>query len=202
VRIGFDYIPRDMPLPDSGVVYEYFEENEKNRVLYCPKCKNYRVLSDDEFCRTCRTPLYNYCLREKRALSAECRRCPFCGEITAYGDLYDATDRGQKLPPPSCFSDFRVYEDWGYIRYLLMKKMGYSRGMYLFSVLSDSVVYTDSDRFILIFAGDYGHIQYLLNSLSIIEKHLETYAYVHVTEIYLYHYNRQLCKIFLIKPNT
>ena len=82
-----------------------------------------------------------------------------------------------------------------------MKKMSYSTGMYLYSILSDSVVYTDSDRFILIFADDYGHIQYLLNNLSVIVKHLETFAYVRVTEILLYHYNKPLNKFFWIKPD-
>ena len=69
--------------------------------------------------------------------------------------------------------------------------------MLWWSLLSDSVDYTDSDRFILIFAVD---IQYLLDNLPI-EKHLETFAYVRVTAIFLYYFDKLQRNIFWIKTN-
>jgi len=200
VRIGLASLPSDMPHARDGVVYEYFEESEKHRVLYCPKCKNYFFLSGDEFCKTCQTPLYNHCIEEKKLLPAECRRCPFCGGITDYSDLYDAL-KNQKIPPPARYRDFHKFEDWGYIRYMLRKKMSFTKGMYLYSILSDSVVYTDWDHFILIFTGDIGHVQNLLKNMQVIVGFIETYASAFVKETILYHFDREKREIHLIVPN-
>ena len=78
--------------------------------------------------------------------------------------------------------------------------MSYSTGMYLYSVLSDSVIYMDSDRFILVFTGDYGHIQNLLDNLPMIVKHLETFAYVRVIAIFLYYFDKLQHNILWINP--
>jgi len=73
--------------------------------------------------------------------------------------------------------------------------------MHLYSILSDSVVYTDYDNFVLVFAGMIEHIQELLDSMLIIKEYIEDYCFANVKEICLFYYSISQNEIFRINPN-
>ena len=192
----------EQPIPE-GKAYPCFEENKRWRALFCPRCKNYTFSENDEFCPVCQTPLYNRCLEHEShdyKLSLDCRRCPDCGGLTVYSKLYDEL-KGRRIPLPSCFKGYYRYEDWGYIRFLLLMNSGYSKGMNLYAILSDSAVYTDYDNFVLVFAGSERNREDVFNSLPIIKSYIESYGSAHIKDIYLYHYNMSTREIYRIMPN-
>jgi hypothetical protein len=203
-RCGFDYFRGfDHKFPDGGKypafpdgkLYLAFEEDKNHKALFCPMCKNHTIDWNDVLCNICKTPLYNHCLEEGKKLSLECRRCPSCGGLTTYSEIYN--EMGDCIiPRPARFKKYDRLERWGYVRYLLKRK-----SMYLYAILSDSVVYTDMNCFVLVFAGDERHRQGLFSNLSVISKFIETYAFVHVKEFLLYHFNKSECQIYWIAPN-
>ena len=157
----------------NGKVYPSFEEVYGLLALFCPRCKNHEFSKDDKFCPVCHTPLYNRCLEHEAhnfKLPLECRRAPCCGGQTTYSNLYDEL-KGYRIPPPSRYKSFHRFEEWGNIRFLLLNVLGY-KGLPLYSILSDSAVYTDYDNFALVFSGDIKHSQKLLNAIPMIEKYI------------------------------
>ena len=185
--------------PD-GRAYQSFEEDRNQKALFCPKCKNHIINWKDKFCSICHTPLYNHCLNEGIKLSLECRRCPKCGGLTTYSEIYNGMDNGVIIPRPSRCKLFDKFEYWEYIRYLLRKKE--KMGKFLYAVLSESAVYSDMNLFILVFAGDKRHRQNVLSSLPVIASYMETYAFADVQEILLCHYDKTEGKIYWIAPNN
>ena len=73
--------------------------------------------------------------------------------------------------------------------------------MRLYSILSDSAVYTDYDNFVLVFSGDMNLAQELLSNMPLIRNVLDGY-YTHVKELHLFYYDSVHHKIFRIIPNT
>jgi len=188
------------PLPE-GKVYTSIEENEQHRVIYCPKCKNHLFNSYDEFCYECQTPLYNHCLEEGMKLPTECRRCPSCGGLTDYSEIYDKI-KDVKIPRPARCKSFNRLESWEYLRYMLMKKSGYPQGVYLYAVLSDSAVYSNKEYCVLVFAGHKRHISGLLNHLPFITGIIKSYGLLDVKKVYLYYYDKANHSIYRIIKGT
>jgi len=187
----------------EGRTHPLFEEGKTWQALFCPKCKNFLYTKDDQFCSVCQTPLYNRCAEQKThdfKLSLECRRCPDCGGLTTYSKLYDEL-KGHRIPPPARYKSCLVYEDWGYVRFLLLHNMRNSLGMHLYSVLSDSIAYTDYDNFVLVFSGEMDHAQELLDAIPTIRTYIEDYCFIHAKEIYLYYYSQLDHEVFRIAPN-
>ena len=178
----------------EGKIYPAFEESKSWRALFCPICKNDSLKG--ECCSNCNTPLYNRCLHEGKKLSLKYRRCPSCGKKTTYSNIYD-TIKDVRIPPLSRFKGYDSYEWWGFVRYMIKIK----EGLDLYSLLIDSVVYTDDDYYVLVFAGDEKYRLKLLNNLPVVTKYLETYGLASVVDICLYHYERDLHQIFWIAPS-
>jgi len=178
----------------EGVIYPFFEDGLGWQALFCPRCKSFSFTSDDKVCPVCQTPLYNYCLVDKGCFhhhnfSVECRKCPYCGGEASYSELYEGFI-GCQIPPPSRYQSFLRYDEWGYVRFLLLRKLGSQNGMRLYAILSESVVYTDYDTYVLVFTGDVQHMHVLLGSMPIIKGFIEDYCLSHVKEIYLFYYDR------------
>ena len=191
----------EQPVPD-GKVYPSFEETKHWRAVYCPRCKNYKFSKDDEFCPVCQTPLYNRCLEHgPNKISLECRRAPCCGGPTDYSQLYDEL-KGYQIRPPARYKGYHWYEDWGYIRFLLLVKIDRSVGMPLYSILSDSAVYTDYDNYVLVFVGDNAQCQEVYNNIDVIKGFIETYGQSHVEELYLYRHIWATREIYWIIPKN
>ena len=188
----------EQPVLD-GKVYPSFEESRGWRALFCPRCKNHEFSKNDEFCPACHTPLYNRCLEHKahnNKLSLECRRCPGCGGLTTYSELYDEL-KEYRIPPPSRYKSYHRFEEWGYIRFSILNKLKNSKGMRIYAILSDSAVYTDYDNFVLIITGEIKHAQELLNNMRIVEKSIEVY-FTRVRELHLFYYDKIKHEIYNI----
>jgi len=182
----------DISFPD-GKLYQAFEEDNNLRALFCPVCNNSNINRKDEYCHVCNTPLYNRCLEEGTIVSLKCRRCPWCGGQTVYSEIYDAVG-DIRIPRPSRFKDYDMYAWWGFVRYMFR----ISGEMELYAILADSVVYTDDDHFVLVFAGDKRYRQKLLSSLRLIAEYLGTYGLARVEGIRLYHFDRVSKQIYWI----
>jgi len=203
-RIGYEYLRGfDHPFPGGekrpgfpdGKLYPTFEEGKYQQALFCPRCQNHLIRRDDEFCNVCKMPLYNHCLEDGKKLSLECRRCPSCGGLTAYSEIYDELGNGV-IPRPAGYKNYDRFECWGYIRHQFKRKY-----KYLYAVLSESIIYTDMVHFILIFSCDKRHLQAIFDSYPIIVNYIETYAFVCAGDLRLYHYDRLERRICWLAPN-
>lgn len=143
---------RGFPTYLEGKYYEPIFTDEKNRVHFCPKCKNHFFSEDAEYCSICGTPLYNRCLNEDKILEGDKRYCPNCGSNTLFNELnlFDI----KRIKPKDTIeystmdiSDYIKYEYWNYIRDAIFVFEG---NVEAFSALQDTVAFIDGDSFAIV----------------------------------------------------
>lgn len=136
----------------EGKYYESIFTYEKNRVVFCPKCKNHNFSENAEYCSICGTPLHNRCLREDKILDGTKRYCPDCGSNSLFNELnlfhiksIEPIDSIEYLTMD--ISDYIEYEYWNYIRDALFI---FENNADAYSALQDTVAFVDYNNFAIV----------------------------------------------------
>lgn len=125
---------------------------KNNRVIYCPKCRNYSFRKEDVHCSSCGTELYNMCPFERGKLSGSDRYCPYCGTKSTFKQLgfFDI----KYIEPKDTLeyqtvdiSDYIEYEYWNFIKHSVL---AFEKNLELFIALQDTAAYIDEDRFAIV----------------------------------------------------
>lgn len=143
---------RGLPTYLEGKYYEPILTDKKNRVVFCPKCKNHCFSKEAEYCSICGTPLYNRCLNEDKILDGTKRYCPDCKSNTLFNELnlFDlkCIEPKDTIDYSSMdLSDYIEYEYWDYVRDAIFI---YENNVEVFSALQDALAFLDEDNFAIV----------------------------------------------------